>query len=44
MGTADPGGDTIYTADIPGFATEMDATEVKEGGTDGQVVASSRSS
>jgi len=44
MGTADPRGDTINeTAEIPGFATEIDATEVKEGGTDGQVGASSRS-
>lgn len=44
MGTADPRGDTINeTAEIPGFATEIDATEVKEGGTDGKVGASSRS-
>lgn len=44
MGTADPRGytrnDTTY---IPGFATEIDATEVKEGGTDGKVGESSRS-
>lgn len=44
MGTADPRGYTRNdTAYIPGFATEIDATEVKEGGTDGKVGASSRS-
>jgi len=44
MGTDDPRGYTRNeTTSIPGFATEIDATEVKEGGTDGQVGASSRS-
>jgi hypothetical protein len=43
-GTADPRGYTRNdTGYIPGFATEIDATEVKEGGTDGKVGASSRS-